>query len=85
MQNSSFARLPQGLDPELRRALEILVLKVDEAYGKRGTGFVVQGQSTLTKLQLSVSNPPTQSELQAVADKVDEIISVLQASKLVLT
>ena len=34
MQNSSFARLPQGLDPELRRALEILVLKVDEAYVK---------------------------------------------------
>jgi hypothetical protein len=29
-------------------------------------------------LQLTVSNPPTQAEVQAVADKIDELLSYLK-------
>jgi hypothetical protein len=35
---------------------------------------------SLTPLGLTVSNPPTQAEVQAIADKLDELINSLQAS-----
>lgn len=85
MQNNSIAKVPQDTEPELKRFLETLVLKLDQAYGLRGTGFVTQGQTVVSPLSMTVSNPPTQAELQAVADKLDELISVLQTSKVVLT
>ena len=34
---------------------------------------------TLTPLGLTVSNPPTQAEVQAIADKLDELINALSA------
>ena len=34
---------------------------------------------SLTPLGLSVSNPPTQAEVQALADKLDELINTLNA------
>ena len=34
---------------------------------------------TLTPLGLTVSNPPTQAEVQALADKLDELINTLSA------
>jgi hypothetical protein len=33
----------------------------------------------LTPLGLTVSNPPTQSDVQALADKLDELINTLSA------
>ena len=33
----------------------------------------------LTPLGLTVSNPPTQAEVQAIADKLDELINTLNA------
>ena len=33
----------------------------------------------LTPLGLTVSNPPTQAEVQAIADKLDQIIGMLSA------
>ena len=33
----------------------------------------------LTPLSLTVSNPPTQAEVQALADKLDELINTLNA------
>lgn len=33
--------------------------------------------ATITKLGLTVTDPPTQAEVQAIADKVDEIIQKL--------
>ena len=34
---------------------------------------------SLTPLGLTVSNPPTQAEVQALADKLDELINTLNA------
>jgi hypothetical protein len=34
--------------------------------------------SAIAKLNLTVSNPPTPAQVQAVADKVDELITLLQ-------
>jgi hypothetical protein len=34
---------------------------------------------TLTPLGLTVSNPPTQADVQALADKLDELINSLSA------
>jgi hypothetical protein len=34
--------------------------------------------ATVTPLGLTVSNPPTQAQVQALADKIDEIITALQ-------
>ena len=34
---------------------------------------------SLTPLGLAVSNPPTQAEVQALADKLDELINTLNA------
>ena len=34
---------------------------------------------SLTPLGLTVSNPPTQADVQAIADKLDELISGLNA------
>ena len=34
---------------------------------------------TLTPLGLTVSNPPTQADVQAIADKLDELINTLNA------
>ena len=34
---------------------------------------------SLTPLGLSVSNPPTQAEVQALADKLDELINTVNA------
>ena len=34
---------------------------------------------TLTPLGLTVSNPPTQADVQALADKLDELINTLNA------
>jgi hypothetical protein len=34
---------------------------------------------SLTPLGLTVSNPPTQAEVQAIADKLDELINTLNA------
>jgi hypothetical protein len=34
---------------------------------------------SLTPLGLTVSNPPTQADVQAIADKLDEVIGGLQA------
>jgi len=34
--------------------------------------------ATVAKLNLTVSNPPTQAQLQAIADKIDEIITQAQ-------
>jgi hypothetical protein len=34
---------------------------------------------SLTPLGLTVSNPPTQAEVQAIADKLDELINTLSA------
>jgi hypothetical protein len=33
---------------------------------------------SLTPLGLTVSNPPTQADVQAIADKLDEVITALQ-------
>jgi len=34
--------------------------------------------ATVAKLNLTVSNPPTQAQMQAIADKIDEIITQAQ-------
>ena len=34
---------------------------------------------SLTPLGLTVSNPPTQADVQAIADKLDELINTLSA------
>ncbi|MGD0261621.1 MAG: hypothetical protein ABSD29_17615 [Verrucomicrobiota bacterium] len=34
---------------------------------------------SLTPLGLTVSNPPTQADVQAIADKLDELINTLNA------
>jgi len=34
--------------------------------------------ATLAKLNMTVSNPPTQAQMQAIADKVDEFITLAQ-------
>lgn len=34
---------------------------------------------SIALLALTVSNPPTQAQVQAVADKLDEVIAALQA------
>jgi len=34
--------------------------------------------STIAALNLTVSNPPTQAEMQALADKLDELIALLK-------
>ena len=34
--------------------------------------------ATVATLNLTVSNPPTQAEMQAIADKLDELITLLQ-------
>jgi hypothetical protein len=34
---------------------------------------------SLTPLGLSVSNPPTQADVQTIADKLDELINTLNA------
>ena len=34
---------------------------------------------SLTALGLTVSNPPTQADVQAIADKLDELINTLSA------
>ena len=34
---------------------------------------------SLTPLGLAVSNPPTQADVQAIADKLDELINTLNA------
>ena len=34
---------------------------------------------SLTPLGLTVSNPPTQADVQAIADKLDELINALSA------
>ena len=40
----------------------------------------IRGRLTsLTPLGLTVSNPPTQAEVQAIADKLDELINTLNA------
>ncbi len=33
--------------------------------------------ATVSLLELTVSNPPTQAEVQAIADKIDELIIML--------
>ena len=35
--------------------------------------------TTVTPLGLTVSNPPTQAQVQAIADKLDELINALSA------
>ncbi len=37
-----------------------------------------QNPATVTNLSLTVSDPPTQSELQAVVDKLNELITALR-------
>jgi 16S rRNA G1207 methylase RsmC len=34
--------------------------------------------ATLAKLNMTVSNPPTQAQMQAIADKLDEFITLAQ-------
>jgi len=38
---------------------------------------------SLTPLGLTVSNPPTQADVQAIADKLDELINTLSAIALI--
>ena len=40
-------------------------------------------QASIGSLALTVSNPPTQAEVQAIADKVDDILVKLRASNII--
>lgn len=41
-------------------------------------------QASISTLNQTISNPPTQSEVQAISDKVDTILSTLQASNIII-
>jgi hypothetical protein len=41
-------------------------------------------ETTISVLSLTVSDPPTQAECQAIADKLDELILLLKESGLIL-
>jgi hypothetical protein len=40
-------------------------------------------QDAIANLGLTISNPPTQAQVQAVANKVDQIITALTAAKII--
>ena len=63
--------LPGMTDPQLREAHRQLAEGVNSADAR------VAKAAGLAKLALTVSNPPTQAQVQAVADKVDALIEAL--------
>lgn len=68
---STLSQIPSDLSDliSLRLFLTNLVTKVDELYTFRGSESV-----KIEPLNLTVSNPPTQAEIQRISDKLDEII-----------
>lgn len=68
---STLSQIPSDLSDliSLRLFLTNLVTKVDELYTFRGYESV-----KIEPLNLTVSNPPTQAEIQRISDKLDEII-----------
>jgi hypothetical protein len=44
------------------------------------TNFILAQQSVISKLSQTITNPPTQAEVQAITNKVDEIIQALRDS-----
>jgi hypothetical protein len=70
------------LDPSLRA--DHSPLSSDEMRGQfpaiSGMLDDIRGKLiSLTPLGLTVSNPPTQADVQAIADKLDELINTLNA------
>ena len=55
---------------EMRGQFQAIASSFDDIRGK---------MLSLTPLGLTVSNPPTQAEVQALADKLDELINTLNA------
>ena len=61
-----------GLNDDIQqRALSI---DVQDAINAQSSGSV----NDVNPLSLSVSNPPTQAQVQAVADKIDELLTALK-------
>jgi hypothetical protein len=68
---------------ELREQFAGLKAEIDTKVSNADFESIIIGLSsgpvtTVGMLQLTVSNPPTQAEVQAVADKIDELLSYLK-------
>ena len=85
MANNSYITIPVSVDPTIRKALETLARKIDEAYGVRGTTPFTHNpkQDSISKLTTSISNPPTQAEVTEIKDKVNEIITALSSANII--
>ena len=58
---------------ELRNQLNALFVLIDN-----GLAFAASRPINVDSLNLTVSNPPTQAQVQTIASKVDELITALQ-------
>lgn len=57
-------------------------------YTEDGTETVLTGnpiQGAIADLNQTISNPPTDIEVQAISDKVDEILAALRLAKIIET
>lgn len=67
-----------SLEPKLSAQFQA---QIKNAYGTLADEVNRKAEKprTIALLGLTVSNPPTQAEMQAVADKVDALVTALQA------
>jgi len=98
-EGSTFIQVPQDVEnpQQLRRFLSQLIQQIDVAFSNTGyldNGFVAKKdlpslatdnpkQDFIDSLDQTISDPPTQEEVQAISDKVDEILVALRKSKII--
>lgn len=68
-----FIQVPQNLqDPiQLRRFLSSLVTSIDDLSKSKGA---------VTNLNQTITDPPTQVEVQALSNKLDELLGALRSA-----
>lgn len=74
----------QNADTDLDATFEASLKNCDN-HTSGSTNFVLVKQAAEADLSQTISDPPTQSEVQAISDKVDAILAVLRSANVLST
>lgn len=61
-----------------------LIVNVEKTATTTEQGRVLKG-TAVANLNLTISNPPTQAQVQAISNKVDQLLAVLRTAGLIET
>ena len=87
MANSTIVQIPFDLsDPVvMHRFYDVIVTNIDTILGNRGTTTFTlnEKQEAIDSLNQTIASVPTQSEVQALSNKMDEVLESLRASNII--